>query len=483
MRAAVVALLALVATRATAADVPVAGRRLALRAHGAQRSASIVLRDAALTPPFADPTGGASLVLSAGILAGQCRVEVALPASGWRALGARQRPRGYRYRATSGPIRRVVVRRGMVAVGTVRGAWPCDLSAAQQRLPATVVLRIGTERYCAAFGGTQLANASGRLVMRDAPPPVACPDTDVTVADLNVLHGLACAADTARCRLADRLDLVFAWIVRAGCPDVVTLQEVAQDIAPQIATRAGTVCPFAYEMVYQKTFVFDDEVILTRYPSVAHDVTTLHLNIRNVLHARIDHPIGPLDVFTTHLAASSDGAEQPCVAPGCPAACVAAGATTARGCQSVQVRELVATAHDVATPAIVSGDFNENPSSFAYQQMTTVAGWTDTTLAAGNPECVPATGVGCTSGRVDDALDQLESPAGNESERIDYAFVVPPAAGSLCAATLDGPGDADGDGTATRLFADAPAPACGPRPAPVCWPSDHEGVEVDLECG
>ena len=45
---------------------------------------------------------------------------------------------------------------------------------------------------------------------------------------------------------------------------------------------------------------------------------------------------------------------------------------------------------------VVSGDFNAVPGSFELLQLT-AAGFTDTYLAAGNPECVPATGVGCTS--------------------------------------------------------------------------------------
>ena len=89
---------------------------------------------------------------------------------------------------------------------------------------------------------------------------------------------------------------------------------------------------------------------------------------------------------------------------------------------------------------------------------------------------------GCTSGRQDENLSQLESPLSNESERIDYIFLVPPGPGSLCAAAIDSGADDDGDGTATRIFADDPnpfAPTCGPEPAPICWPSDHEGAELD----
>src|SRR6185295_18100966 len=106
--------------------------------------------------------------------------------------------------------------------------------------------------------------------------------------------------------------------------------------------------------------------------------------------------------------------------------------------------------------------------------------------AAVDPECDPGTGVGCTSGRADEDLSDMESPASHETERIDYFFLVRPGAGSLCAATIDTGADADGDGTATRIFADDPnpfAPTCGPAPDAICWPSDHEGAQVDLNCG
>src|SRR5262249_23191966 len=136
----------------------------------------------------------------------------------------------------------------------------------------------------------------------------------------------------------------------------------------------------------------------------------------------------------------------------CPADCVAAGAATLRDCQAVQVARLVEDRHRVPTPAIVTGDFNEDPGTFVTQQLT-ARGWADAYLAAGNPECNPATGGGCTSGRVDDSLVQLESPVSNETERIDYIFV-PPA--PTC--RIEPAGDPDGDGTATGAFADRPNP-------------------------
>jgi endonuclease/exonuclease/phosphatase family metal-dependent hydrolase len=392
---------------------------------------------------------------------------------------------GYRYKdpRPAAPVRRVVVRPGTVRVQARGAGWPCDLSAASQAVPVTVVLRLGSTRYCADFGGQVLRNASGRFVARRAPAPDACPKTDLTVANLNILHGIFCPAGTASCRLSERIDLLFQWIAASGCPDVVTLQEVWDPAVPLVTAHLATTCPFAYQTVYMRTFGVDEEVILTRYAVLARELRVLYENFRKVLYARIDHPLGPVDVFTTHLASSSDGAQLPC-AEDCPEECVAAAAATVRQCQGVQVAEFVVARHDVATAAVATGDFNESPGTFVYDQFAG-RGWVDTYLAA-NPECMPATGVGCTSGRVDDDLSELESPVSNEDERIDYIFLVPPGAGALCVPAIDPATDTDGDGTATRIFADLPnpfAPACGPAPEPVCWPSDHEGAELDLNCG
>src|SRR3970040_1291253 len=101
----------------------------------------------------------------------------------------------------------------------------------------------------------------------------------------------------------------------------------------------------------------------------------------------------------------------------------------------------VAARHDVPTPALVAGDLNEPPGSFVWHAFVE-RGWPDAYLAAGLPGCDPATGVGCTSGRFAAGLAALESPGSREVERIDYVFLVPPAAGS-CAI----------DPAFTRIFA------------------------------
>ncbi len=314
-------------------------------------------------------------------------------------------------------------------------------------------------------------------------------DPDLTVANLNVLHGVICPAASDRCRLSDRMDLMFQWIEDAGCPDVVTLQEVStfgNSVLAAVNARYPTACGGQYTQLFLPHSIIDEEMILTRYPVLDSALLVLHGDPalqRHVLHGRIDHPKGPIDIFTTHLASGSDNANGACASP-CPAECVSAGAATNRQCQAVQLANWVALRHTSPTPAIVTGDMNAAPGSFEYDHLVVTSGYTDTYLAAGMPECVPATGVGCTSGREDANLSQLESSASNEDRRIDFTFLVSPPAGSSCNLAIEGPGDLDADGTTTRIFSDDPnpfAPGCGPAPDAICWPSDHEGSELDLE--
>lgn len=310
---------------------------------------------------------------------------------------------------------------------------------------------------------------------------------DVTVAQLNILHGTSGMCNQlANCRLADRIDLLYQWIARSGCPDVVTLQEVWSGALTLLRDDAGSTCPFTYEVAVASARLGPDEsAVLSRYPIRSIESQPLFPGFRKAVHAVIDHPLGRLDVYTTHLASSFDGATIPCrgAAP-CPDVCLQAGAQTRRECQAVQLGDYVEATRGPDLPAIVTGDFNADPDSFEYGTLV-ARGWTDAYLAAGNPECDPGTGVGCTAGRQDENLSDLESPLAKESERIDYVFFVPARRGSRCADRPDTPDDRDGDGTATRLFADQPnpfGPACGPVPLPICWPSDHVGVELDLNC-
>jgi endonuclease/exonuclease/phosphatase family metal-dependent hydrolase len=479
-----------------AADVLVEGKSLSLRASAAkseQRALSFKSRRSpAIAAPFPEPAQGASLLLFNSNAAGHCRAEIELPAERWEALGGSGAQDGWRYRDDSGEaggITRVTVEPGRLGGRvSVRGkgaSLPCGLEAQAQATPFELSLRIGLERWCASFGGRVTRNERGRFRARGAPAPDACPDGDISVATLNILHGAFCRPETAGCRRDERVALVGQWIVARGCPDAVALQEIAMPLEAGIEQALSNICPFPYHATYLGTNFFDDTLLLTRRPVLEAENVPLHPGFRVALFVRLDHPTGRAELISTHLASSSDGATDPCEGTAaCPAECVAAGAATVRDCQAVQVADLAMLRHDPAAPAFVAGDFNEVPGSFVYLQLVE-RGFVDTTLAAGGLECDPPSGVGCTSGRADEDLSDLESLDLGVLERIDYLFWLPAAAGQACSGTLDSAEDADDDGVATRLFADEPNPFaadCGSAPLPICWPSDHNGVQADLNC-
>lgn len=490
--------LAMGARSSWAADVLIAGQRVDLDARrpGQHRFAFRSALDFGIAAPFPDPTAGATLRVFVSSAAGQCHAEIVLPAELWSPIGGDGAREGWRYRDRAGSVQgiravQIEQRRGGGRIAIkAQGAFPCGLEAPQSA-PVRIELAVADARYCAAFGGTLRKNSIGKYGARNASAPTACLARDVTIASLNVLHGIFCPG-TDGCRRADRIDLVRQFVVARGCPDILAFQEVftlsaSNENANALIAALQTACPAPYAAhAYHAANPFDDELVLSRYPIIVDEILDLLGPIRNVLHVRIDHPIGALDVYATHLASGSDQATAPCAGTfgPCPPECVSAGANTVRECQAVQMAEHIVATHDVPTVALAVGDFNAGPASFVYQQFV-ARGWTDTYLAAGNPECVPATGVGCTSGREDQALTDMENPALNESSRIDYVWRIPPTAGSLCSGVVEPAGDPDGDGVATRLFADEPNPfvsSCGPAPAAICWPSDHVGAQADINC-
>lgn len=367
----------------------------------------------------------------------------------------------------------------------------------------------------------------------------------VTVANLNIFHGIDCALvekqrgeQITQCRLPKRIDLLFEHLAAIGCPDIVTLQEiVTREFVPITATGGcvgplddtvvlieeglpslAKACGFTYGVVFDHTALrnpldlpcmpgrgIDEELILSRYPIKTPEIRLLHSALyvpgqpllqffaRHVLFVRIDHPVGPIDVFTTHLAASEDFGDNPCdsqvdfgngfvVLVPCPAECD--GAKTVRQCEARQVANFVKELHDVSTSAFITGDFNAKPHSAVYKEITKAENhrqdrWIDSYLAADNRECNRHTGIGCTAGRVairPDGTSELEERDPNVDERIDYIFVVPSAPELECNIQEKG----------TGLFADEPNPECLlnslSTSMPICWASDHNGTRANLSC-
>ncbi len=306
-------------------------------------------------------------------------------------------------------------------------------------------------------------------------------DDDVTIVNLNVLHGLFCGGEA--CRLTDRISLLFGLLEQAKCPDVVTLQEVSSAVETELQQRVASLCDGAYQLGFEKVNGLDDAVILSRYAQLTLQALPLFGGFRHALRAEIDHPAGPLLIFTTHLASGSDGANDPC-GDQCPSECTAAGAKTKRQCQAVQLGELVSADRAPDALTLITGDFNASPTDPEYLGLKAL-GWIDTYAEAGNPECNASGGEGCTSGRESD-LTALESTDSGLVERIDFVFSLPPTnSQGSCAGTIEAAGDPDDDGQRTGPFAHQPNPlaaSCGPTPEAICWPSDHSGVQADLGC-
>ena len=251
----------------------------------------------------------------------------------------------------------------------------------------------------------------------------------IEVVNLNILHGFACNSpssedgDGNQCRVRDRIKLLLRHIAAAGCPELVTLQEnvtrkfvpgqtPGEDIGPLKDTVAlikarlpmlAAACGFTYEIVFdpearrqprpapcdgsEETSCrgIDEELILTRYPVRASEVLDLYSPLapffsRHVLYAQVAHPIGPVDVFTTHLAADMTWAPHVwcqsatvALCHDCPSECGPVSGdpddtVTVRECQAKQMVAFVEKKHKVPEPAIISGDFNATPGSRTYNE-------------------------------------------------------------------------------------------------------------------
>jgi endonuclease/exonuclease/phosphatase family metal-dependent hydrolase len=279
------------------------------------------------------------------------------------------------------------------------------------------------------------------------------------------------------------------------------LEDTTALIGERIPALAA-VCGFEYEVVFPGRASrpppfgrgIDEEMILSRYPVSAQRSFQLYGPLRpfftrHVLFARVEHPEGPIDVFTTHLASGADMATAPCgvaglppplESPPCPEECEAF-VDTVRECQAEQLARFVEESHDVDEFALVTGDFNAVPGSGEVQRLVN-RGWVDSHLAVGNAECDPLTGLQCTSGREDSDLSDLESPELNQTRRIDYIFVVPPGPRARCSAEIETLTHPQRAVTTTGLWAAEPNLPCGPAPLPTCFVSDHSGNQVNLAC-
>lgn len=288
-----------------------------------------------------------------------------------------------------------------------------------------------------------------------------------TVVAQNLLHGLACAPDTDRCRIGPRVALFARQLQEAGCPQVVSVEEsdpvMDGFLSSEVArTTAGVpqLCAGRYRIVGLGDPASDREVVLTTLPVLSQERHLLAGPLRDALWVRVKAAFGPFDVVATHLASGSD--DRPCDRETCPRPCRARD--TLKTCQAREAAQLLARRMSPRSVGVLMGDLNAAPGEPAIRAIT-ASGGVDTYVAAGNRPCDRATGAGCTSGRNDTDLSDLTNPAARQSERIDDIFLV-----TKRRCRVEPP---------TGLFAAAPA---SPPLDGLVFASDHTGVQAKISC-
>jgi endonuclease/exonuclease/phosphatase family metal-dependent hydrolase len=283
----------------------------------------------------------------------------------------------------------------------------------------------------------------------------------VTVVAQNLLHGIACPAESNRCLLPQRVQLFGRQLEAAKCPQVVSAEEVDPVMRDLLRDQAKTICSGDYRVVTDDDPSIDRELILTTLPVLGQERVRLAGPLRTALWVRLRAPVGPLDVVATHLASSSD--DRPCDRSTCPPKLCEPN-DTLNTCQGRQAAQLLRKRALPQSVGVLMGDLNAKPGEPTIEAIE-AAGFVDTNLAAGNAECDPATGAGCTGGRQDADLSDMTNPAAKQQERIDYVLL---HTRRECKVVRP-----------TGLFAAAPE---DPPLDGLVFASDHTGVTATISC-
>ena len=284
----------------------------------------------------------------------------------------------------------------------------------------------------------------------------------VTVADLNLLHGLFCTPDlTDWCHAPARVEILGKWLEKSNCPDIVGLQEINARLEDLIGELVTTVCGGEYEIFSKPSNSPDRQMVLTRLEVIDDGYVDIANFPWEAVWVRVESPQGTVDLITAHFASSSNN--PPCTAAICPPVC-AAGIETNQ-CHAAEIVDFFDSRPDAADLSILAGDLNAQPTE---QTLTTLnnAGFVDTWVEAGRPECDPETGKGCTGcSELDRELIGMDTKSGLDcGARIDFILV----RGSDCTPSATAAG-----------FAHKPVKKAIDE---LFWPSDHRGVQAAITC-
>ncbi|HEU5301554.1 MAG TPA: endonuclease/exonuclease/phosphatase family protein [Acidimicrobiia bacterium] len=314
--------------------------------------------------------------------------------------------------------------------------------------------------------------AAGATADASTVPAGSGAEPGVRIVNLNLLHGVFCEPESNLCQAEDRVALLGQQLEASGCPEVVGLQEINQNHADIIAKARKTLCGGDYEIAFGgKQVSLDTELVLTTLPIKSTKVIKLVGGFRTASRVVLGSDLGPLVVVVTH----QDGDREVTV-PGCMTCKPPCSKDEPiLQCQTVAALALSNEGKPKNAVRVLMGDFNLPYGADRYNAII-ADGYVDSYLEAGNPECDPLTGVGCTSGREDRTIVALKDPNAKEVERIDFVFV---KGTKKCAVVFDSPDDANGNGLGTALFGAEPAVD---GPGGLVWTSDHTGVGADIAC-
>jgi hypothetical protein len=334
-------------------------------------------------------------------------------------------------------------------------------------LVLTTVALVGVAASTAGAASTHAASQNATAT--------AAPKNDLRIVTINVLHGIICPNAPDDCQGDDRIALLGQQLQAAKCPPVVALEEI-NDRTYNRVTAAPWVKSCKYKVVWHDMPLTDRELVLTTLPVTSQKLTVLAGDFRSAYRVELRSKLGPLVLVATHQDGDSQPGADPrlCTPEACPPPCPPE--VTQQTCQTIQAAALASEGGGRKAIRVLTGDLNVTATSERYRLLVD-DGWIDSHLAAGNPECDPATGVACTSGRRDNVVDDLKDPASKQTERIDFLFVKAPRG---CKLAFDRAGDRDKDKLGTGLFADKPVTN---GPGGLAYLSDHTGTAADLSCG
>jgi endonuclease/exonuclease/phosphatase family metal-dependent hydrolase len=290
----------------------------------------------------------------------------------------------------------------------------------------------------------------------------------LSVATVNILHGLhlgdECPPETDACRARERLELLWAELEAAGCPDLVGLQEVGPAHLDLLDDRLGDLCDGSYVLATDWVGLPVEVAVLSRLPVVETRAERLSGISWGAQWVRADSALGPVELFTAHFASAAEPFECEADSEYCASMCEP-GALPG-DCHPLEALALFDEVGDIGALQFLVGDLNR-PADDPRITTLTDAGFVDLWLAADGPECDPDTGEGCTcciSG--DGPLGGLDSPEATFRSRIDFILARAPEA-------------------CTLEVTDVALVGSQPRTDPVAgvhWPSDHAGVLATVAC-